>query len=388
MNLLMMRMDWTNATATFVRSDGREATLPLPTNEYLTTGISCVSWFPGLPVAHVLTTKGDKITVELPQRSELSPRRNRPVIYLDQNHWSNVAKAIHVPDKVSTVSEREAALHIVELAAGGKVILPMSAGHMSETCKWPDGAGRYRLALTILQLSGGWQMRDPLEVRRLELRGAYVSRYRSSSLPQPAVFTLEADAVHGTTRQKRRYKPPGEFSDDDAFLLQTLVCLSANFETMLSSDSIEMGTSPGWVDHFQQFTDWLGMQPRHPHLRRRRTNGIFINDLRKELVEEAARASITPEEMVDWIRNHSDDDIAELPSLGLFREVLHEKLINPGTRWESNDLTDLMYLTCAAGYADHVVGERSLTAQMEQTLRRLDRPVRVHRNLTDLVQAI
>ena len=47
-----------------------------------------------------------------------------------------------------------------------------------------------------------------------------------------------------------------------------------------------------------------------------------------------------------------------MPSLGLFRETLQGMHLNRA-RWEDNHLTDLMHLTCAAGYADYVVGERS-----------------------------
>ncbi len=77
----------------------------------------------------------------------------------------------------------------------------------------------------------------------------------------------------------------------------------------------------------------------------------------------------------------SGDEITAMPSLGLFREVLEQKHLNPGTTWYNNDLSDLMYLTCAAGYADYVVSERSLVSQMEQSLKRLNRLVNVYRRL-------
>ena len=59
-----------------------------------------------------------------------------------------------------------------------------------------------------------------------------------------------------------------------------------------------------------------------------------------------------------------------MPLLGLYREVMHEKLCNPTLPWEENDLTDMNYL--AAGAA----------------VRRLDRTVKIHRNLRSLVQAL
>lgn len=77
-----------------------------------------------------------------------------------------------------------------------------------------------------------------------------------------------------------------------------------------------------------------------------------------------------------------------MPGLGLFRETLHEKVVNARSEWEGNDLTDMMYLTCAAGYADYVVGERSMVGQMRQALKRLSRPDNVYRRIKDLVPVL
>jgi hypothetical protein len=59
--------------------------------------------------------------------------------------------------------------------------------------------------------------------------------------------------------------------------------------------------------------------------------------------------------------------------------------VNGGTAWKANDLTDLMYLTCAAGYADYVVAERSAISQMRQASKRLKRTDNLYRNLNELI---
>ena len=56
--------------------------------------------------------------------------------------------------------------------------------------------------------------------------------------------------------------------------------------------------------------------------------------------------------------------------------------------WKSNDLTDLLFLTCAAGYADFVVGERAAISLIQQAQRRLSRPINVFRRLSDLIPAL
>lgn len=107
------------------------------------------------------TRQGDRIEAELPDQNDLAPIRTRPVVYLDQNHWS-VAKALHEPQSVRDERERLAAERLAELAQQRKVILPLSFGHVGETGKWRDDSRRYRLALTMLELSNGWQVRDVL----------------------------------------------------------------------------------------------------------------------------------------------------------------------------------------------------------------------------------
>lgn len=388
-HVVLVRLDQVNSTATFLRSDGKEAVFPLPSaTRDPTSAIARMSWDLGSASLQFETITGDEIVAELARSTDFVPRRNGPVIYLDQNHWSTLANTIHAPEKVRQGDELEAARHVIDLALGNSIILPMSAGHMAETCKWTDNDARYRLALTILKLSAGWQMRDPLDVRRFELRRSFVARFKPYHLVQPAVFTLEPGVVQGETRDAQGYEPSEDLPEEVAFAVRALTCVSAAFDVMLDAESVEIGESPAWVIKLQRFTDWMAGEPRDSHRRRQRTNLMFMSDLAGELAEEAQKAGITPEEMVEWLQDFSDADISKLPSLGLFREVLHEKLLNPGTRWESNDLTDIMYLTCAAGYADHVVGENSLTAQMEQALRRLGRPVRVHRRLAGLVEAI
>ena len=170
--------------------------------------------------------------------------------------------------------------------------------------------------------------------------------------------------------------------EDYALTFRAQTSIASAFDVMLDAEHIEVGTSPGWVERFQGFTDWLGAQPRdNRRLRHSRTDAFFLSDILNEVAAECPRAGITADEMSDWTLNHSSDDISVMPSLGLFREAMREKLLNPGTRWEDNDLADLMYLTCGAGYADHVVAERSFASQIDRAVRRLGRTPNVHRNL-------
>ena len=85
---------------------------------------------------------------------------------------------------------------------------------------------------------------------------------------------------------------------------------------------------------------------------------------------------------------HAIGDLVAAPALGLLRELFHERHLNKRTTWHANDLTDMTYLSCAAGYADFVVCERPMGGPLKQGIKRLRRPVRVFQRLSDVVEAI
>ncbi|WP_027940570.1 hypothetical protein [Amycolatopsis taiwanensis] len=122
-------------------------------------------------------------------------------------------------------------------------------------------------------------------------------------------------------------------------------------DTLLDGEHVPAMPQPGWTRSFQEFADFLRNNPTDREVKRRRTHITFI---------------------------------ADLPSLGIFREVLHEKLSDPRLRWENNDLTDMMYLSAGAAYCDHIVGERRHIAYITNATQRLQRHARVHRTLTSL----
>jgi hypothetical protein len=92
--------------------------------------------------------------------------------------------------------------------------------------------------------------------------------------------------------------------------------------------------------------------------------------------------------MSDWALNYSEEDLPGMPTLGLFREVLYEKLSNGQLRWADNDLIDMMYLTAAVGYCDYVVGERPHAAHIANALRRLGKADKPHRHLKSLMKQL
>ncbi|XVV15105.1 hypothetical protein ACQP2X_12405 [Actinoplanes sp. CA-131856] len=78
--------------------------------------------------------------------------------------------------------------------------------------------------------------------------------------------------------------------------------------------------------------------------------------------------------------------ISELPATGLLRELTYERHLNVGATWRRNDLTDMMYLSFAIGYADVVVRERHMRTALHQSLRSLGRSTQVFRRLSDAIE--
>ncbi|MFE2958404.1 hypothetical protein [Nocardia tengchongensis] len=333
------------------------------------------------------TTTGDRIVAEMPAQGDAEPRRDRPSVYLDQNQWSALYKAKQVIGGLPP-KEQRAAEWLIEQAESKRVILPLSAGHMSETCQWSNGGERYALAVQMLRLSAGWQLRDPLAVRQDELTASMLDTIETGDqlVCRPAV-TLEPFATHAGRQQ------PGRPCPDDlvgvGFELDALISIASCFDTMLDAESISQNPDSGWVARNQKFTDWLGAQENcGRELIRKRTFAFFLADTHKEVAIAAHDADVPTEQVSSWVSSRMETEVSKMPSLGLFREILHDKLVDRQTRWNSNDLTDMLYLTCGMAYCDYTVGEKSLISRARQSLRRLERPDNVFRRLSDCVPVL
>lgn len=334
----------------------------------------------------VFTTRpGDRIEAELPDQNDLAPILDRPVVYLDQNHWSVIAKALHEPESVRDERERLAAERVAELAQQRKVILPLSLGHVGETGQWRDDSRRYRLALTMLELSNGWQLRDVLLLRRAELQQALATSLGQMAPAPVRGVTLEPGAIVGRADP---YRPSSTLDAELAFLTTALVEFSVVFDIMLQDAATQLESVPGWADRLQRITRDLAAE--EPDARRRRAVSLdtFRRDLPHELAPAALELDMTARDAGEWLMTLTEGQIASMPSLGIYRELLHEKLSDPGTVWAQNDLTDMMYLSCGAAYADHVVGERRLISDLRRALARLGRQINVHPKLADFVLAV
>jgi hypothetical protein len=170
---------------------------------------------------------------------------------------------------------------------------------------------------------------------------------------------------------------------DLGWMTGQLITVTADVDTMLDTGLVELHPQHGWVAHNQRLTDWIADNLTAREHRRRSAEVAFLADLRSEIARVADELKPTSRQFGQWLNETLPSTVSEMRCLGLFRELYFDKTV-ARVKWEPNDLIDMMYLTAAAGYCDHVVAEREVCAQLTQGIRRLGRPALAHPRLKDL----
>ncbi|WP_298866112.1 hypothetical protein [uncultured Microbacterium sp.] len=324
---------------------------------------------------------------ELGTVKDPSPVRGRPVVYLDQNQWSTLSKSLFAPERVSD-TERIAAVRLLKMAEAGDIILPLSSAHLSETGAWSNDAGRSELARTILAGSRGWQMRDVLEVRAEEFRHCLATLTGIDVAPPAPVMTLEPYAALDSSVRGEgdEVSLPADLPEAWRFGYLSTLSNTVYVACLLDREPTPRGSLAGWLARVQGFSSWLDGERQRSKSDRRKAARLFAAaDATKEIAAAAAEIGSTPAQATKWFAGAWDQMSLGAPAITLFRSVMVDKML-AGARWEENDLTDLMYLCTAAGYADHVVGERRTIGLLQQSVRRLLHPVHLHTKLASVVR--
>jgi hypothetical protein len=166
-----------------------------------------------------------------------------------------------------------------------------------------------------------------------------------------------------------------------------LIIASAQIDTMLDVEPIEDGADIGWADANKAFTSEIHAERRDTRQRREMIDHWLLSDLRHELVEEAAATGVTADAFRLWWPTAAAT-LGTLPSVGIYRQMTHERHLNPKTTWRLNDLSDMVYLSCAAAYSDVVVCERHIGHMLRRAAQRLDRRVVVCTSLAEAIDAL
>ncbi|MFD3978825.1 hypothetical protein ACFWR6_09565 [Streptomyces griseus] len=347
--------------ATLTTNDGSEHTLPLgPPAKGERINIVRFSYDLRRNLAEIDTTDGRSMEIEMPRPGQEPPIGGRPVVYLDQCHWSALSNQLYGPEAVPE-KDRAAAEKIINMAVNGEIIIPFSAGHFLETSAL-YGAKRVNLASTMIRLSRGWRMRHPVRIRMSEIREVLTSKASGVRKPdETPVFTLEATAL---------FQDPIEpqISPGDLIALSHMIeqvsTTQAHYDVLLDPDRVESRRGSEWEDHLRGISRDVEWRDLSKDRRRKASGGLALADVIHEVIRvvSVSRIDLTPEAVTEILIN----SLADMPFVGLYADVLNSRLSKFEAKWEANDLVDMLFLTSAAAYADVVVGEKVATNYLNE----------------------
>lgn len=316
---------------------------------------------------------------------EIGPaeRPGVPLVYLDQNHWIMLACQQWSPEKVPE-PHREGYTRLTALARERAIVLPLSAAHVFETAR-KDGHQRRELATTMLQLSRGWQMRSPLKVRREELLCS-VAEFRAGATEfrQRPVFTLDPDALFSSSDYAEKESP-------EADLHARLTWAPALAETLVEDeredDEVARGKGKRWATLHAGVATRMDDADASAEEKWATARMAVLTDLTNELAAAAATGGLDRGEWDEWLAE-SEGNFASMPAIARVQRITHQRLCNPQHRWRVNDLSDMHFLACAAGYADYLLAENETSHDLRRAERRVPSRARICRSPGELASLI
>lgn len=364
-----LAVDFEKRTLSVRLANGQETTLPLQVSAFSEPVNLQRVEFDAEAGQLLVTMAGERAVAELrdPRRTIKELRAGRQIVYLDQNGWSTLAKARHGHRPVKSETERHAALKLAEMAEDRRILLPVSAGHHVETRRL-HGSGRVPLAGTVLALSRGWRMRHPLHVRFEEMLGAM-----QAAAPTAAdVFAPSVDEVFATRGwasvepdPSDRGGPTGTPRQPEAAALEQMgrivPAVLGLYDAVVDAEDVPVegvarAAAENWAQAWAELAPTLRDAGEPASMVRRVAGANMLLDMLDDINHVAAAVGSTPSQVVERMYER-DDPISRMPFLAQMRQILFARLRNVGQRWEPSHLVDLMFLCCAAGYADVVVGE-------------------------------
>ncbi|MDQ0811186.1 hypothetical protein QFZ63_002900 [Streptomyces sp. B3I7] len=328
-------------------------------------------------VIRLESIRGDRFEVD-PEGAASKPVRP-PVVYLDQCHWSTLSNSVFDRTRVRNEKDFEAAERLIEWAEAGRVIIPVSSAHALETSALFNER-RQNLASIILKISRGWQMRSPIAVRIHEMSEALSKAYTDSApLSGLDVFSLAAGAMD----TKERATLPSDLPPGLSKLTNRVTAFASIYDVLMNPERVPSPV-PGWHEHFNRVSMDPEFQARSPKQKAIDGRALAINDVISEGVATAHRLGISVE---GSLAVELYERIDSMPSLRVYGDAIGHRLAIRA-KWEPNDLIDMLYLGCAAAYADVVVAERAATNYLQRSWRGERQECPVVAKLPDAVEKV
>jgi hypothetical protein len=335
----------------------------------------------------------------------LRPRDDKPLVYLDLNHWITLAKA------ASGHRHGERHREALEALRGANAVFPLSAAHYMEMAGITDPRQRYDVAAVMEELTGFRCLMPNPVVMRAEIDAAVrrlVPGLKRLHQPIPLIGrgVLQAFGMQGGLRIK---SAKGDVTDEarkrfgdgpeafDAWREDAERQLDRSVLRGPTDDEAPELQRLGWDPSVarrgaerraQQEREQAQRLDAEPRWRRGRLRDIV-----------AARYLVTDAEAAlnEVLLGHhlrltdvaSDPEAARrftdsMPSGDVWISLVTAAHRNPQTRWTSNDMFDIDALSVAVAYCDIVVTEN----HARHVLRTAGAPDRLGTELLVAIEAV
>lgn len=315
------------------------------------------------------------------------------IVYLDQLHWIEIAKAINgktVKDGTHAVLK-----YITESSQEGKAIFPLSLSHYYETLKHSNPERRLRLAKVMRQLSGGKTVAALKHIVSHEIQVALKEFFPNQVIPQKFSY-LSAGLEHAVGEELGLKlvwpKPevvPADIkakmeSDIFAFIEDIFLSGVMRFES-LEHLFTRLDTSPD--DKFKQhLEEWKGIASQlSQNELERRIYSITFNDIVLPIVGELCKFNIPFEEFAQIGEQGICKLLDSMPTRRVDMHLRRQWAKNVNLTPKQSDLNDWCFVGSAVCYSDIVVTEN----QMNDLLSRaVNLNAKVTAELSDLMDLI
>jgi len=290
------------------------------------------------------------------------------VIYLDQNHWIELARTAYGrASRPETPMVLEA---LRQARASGRTCFPLSFGHYIETRKRGNADQRLRLAKFMLELSGGITVAPPDVVFRHEIDMALGRCFPGRAGPEPFEL-LGRGAAHAAADRNLDIPmnwPPGADAMPAPWRADIEGSLRATAELTFLSGVSQVGEPREWGPVTDLTVErgfkaslgpWRGAESQYsPDELDREIYAANLDDIDSLLQEALARHGISRDEFAQLGELRQRAFLDDMPWQRAEMHLKRQWAKNAHLRPQDSDLIDWGFLSVAVSYCDIVVTEK------------------------------
>lgn len=291
------------------------------------------------------------------------------IIYLDQNKWIDLARALIKPE--DNPNFIDVANLIKDKSTKGEWQLPISMVHFMETCTRADEKSRTRLAKVMSKISRNKSIQSFIDLTELEFINAFSKIHNGSPCIEidaisdnlfdalgPQVPTLE---ISDSVPKEAQIQIQQIFKEDVLENEELFVLLMEKYEDRESIADIEK-------DDYDAKESWEALQTEFSGLPIEYRYKIFLirsffdhfSMFYKKimLVLNKTKEQILPKEILAS-QEKTLELLESIPSLDVRVKLMYESLRNPNRPVHEHDSNDVAFLSTAIPYTDVVITERT-----------------------------